>query len=162
MAITFPLLYGAMFGDVGHGLVLVLIGLFLIQENHLGRPFVACGFMGMVFGFLFGSIFGFEEIFPHHPFFGQFFWISPIHDVLGILQVAIGAGIVLLIVAHLLNMYNAARSGNWGRFFDLNGLAGLVLYLSFLVLLGNVASVCSPVKAFYPSFFWKLDELDLL
>src|SRR5688572_9819822 len=119
---TFPLLYGAMFGDVGHGLVLALVGLFLSRKTTLGGLLVACGISGMLFGFLFGSIFGFEEILPHHPFFGQFFWISPIHDLLGILQVAIGAGFVLLITSHLLNMYNAARSGNWGRFFfDSNG-----------------------------------------
>jgi uncharacterized membrane protein len=51
-----------------------------------------------------------SEILPHHPFFGQFFWLSPIHDVLGILKLAIGAGIVLLIIAHLMNLC-AARQG---------------------------------------------------
>ena len=110
-----------------------------------------------------GSIFGFEEILPHHPFFGQFFWISPIHDVLGILQVAIGAGIVLLIVAHLLNLYNAARARDWGRFFfDSNGLAGLVLYLSFLVILGSVAAGIFTGDSFLPEFLLKLAELVLL
>ena len=33
IAVTFPLLYGAMFGDVGHGLVLAAIGWFLSQEG---------------------------------------------------------------------------------------------------------------------------------
>ena len=160
IAITFPLLYGAMFGDVGQGLVLAAIGWFLSRRSALGGLLVACGLSGTIFGFLYGSIFGFEEILPHHPFFGRFFWISPIHDVLGILQVAIGAGIVLLIVAHLANLYNAARSRNWGRFFfDSNGLAGLVLYLSFLVLLGNVASGIFTSDSFLPPFLLEIGRI---
>jgi V/A-type H+-transporting ATPase subunit I len=153
IALTFPLLYGAMFGDVGHGLVLAAIGWLLSRRTTLGGLLVACGISGTIFGFLFGSIFGNEEFLPHHPFFGQFFWLSPIHDVLGILQVAIGAGIVILIVAHLVNLYNAARAGDWGRFFfDSNGLAGLMLYLSFLVLLGNVAAGLFTGESFLPGF----------
>ncbi|MFN3491298.1 MAG: V-type ATPase 116kDa subunit family protein, partial [Anaerolineales bacterium] len=58
IAITFPLLYGAMYGDVGHGLVLALIGLFLTRKTVLGGLLVACGISGTIFGFLFGSIFG--------------------------------------------------------------------------------------------------------
>ena len=151
--VTFPLLYGAMYGDVGHGLVLALIGWFVSRKSALGGLLVACGISGAIFGLLFGSIFGFEDILPHHPFFGKFFWFSPIHDVLGILQIAIGAGIVLLILAHLMNLYNAVRSRDWGRFFfDSNGLAGLILYLSFLVLLGHVASIIFTGKSFLPGF----------
>jgi V/A-type H+-transporting ATPase subunit I len=160
IAITFPLLYGAMYGDVGHGLVLALMGLLLSRKTVLGGLLVACGVSGMIFGVLFGSIFGFEEILPHHPFFGQFFWLSPIHDVLSILQVAIAAGIVLLIVSHLLNLYNAVRAGNWGRFFfDSNGLAGLGLYLSFLVLLGNVASGMFTGESFLPNFLLAVGKM---
>jgi V/A-type H+/Na+-transporting ATPase subunit I len=161
MAITFPLLYGAMFGDVGHGLVLALIGWVISRRAKLGELLIACGLSGTIFGFLFGSIFGFEEILPHHPFFGRFFWMSPIHNVLGILQVAIGAGVVLLILANLLNLYNAARARDWGRFFfDSNGLAGLMLYLSFLVLLGSVAAGLFTGESFLPGFLLTLGRME--
>jgi V/A-type H+-transporting ATPase subunit I len=163
IAVTFPLLYGAMFGDVGHGLVLAAIGWLLSRRSKLGGLLVACGLSGMIFGILYGSIFGFEEILPHHPFFGQFFWLSPIHDVLDILKLAIGAGIVLLILAHLLNLYNAARAGNWGRFFfDSNGLAGLILYLSFLVLLGSVASKMFTGDTFLPGILLEVGRNGML
>lgn len=163
IAITFPLLYGAMFGDVGHGLVLALVGLFLSRKTTLGGLLVACGLSGTIFGFLFGSIFGDEHTLPHHPFFGQFFWLSPIHDVLEILQIAIAAGIVLLTLSHLLNLYNAARSGNWGRFFfDSNGLAGLVLYFSFLVLLGGIGATLFTGESFLPHFLIDLGKNPLL
>ena len=59
-----------MFGDVGHGLVLAAFGWFLSSKvRALGGLLVACGLSGMIFGFLYGSIFGFEEILPHHPIF---------------------------------------------------------------------------------------------
>jgi len=157
------LLYGAMFGDVGHGLVLAAIGWLLSRRSKLGGLLVACGLSGMIFGFLYGSIFGFEEILPNHPFFGQFFWLSPIHDVLSILRLAIGAGIVLLILAYLVNLYNAARSGNWGRFFfDSNGLAGLILYLSFLVMLGSVASKIFTGDTFLPGFLLTIGRIGIV
>jgi len=135
IAVTFPLLYGAMYGDVGHGLVLASFGL-LIKSKIIkalsgaaafGNLLIACGLSGAIFGFIFGSVFGFEEVLPHI--------IRPSESILPVLGIAIGAGMVLLNVAILLNLYNAARARDWGRFFfDSNGLAGWILYLSFLVI----------------------------
>jgi V/A-type H+-transporting ATPase subunit I len=142
IAVTFPLLYGAMFGDVGHGLVLAAIGWLLSRKSSLGGLLIACGLSGSIFGFIFGSIFGFEEILPHHPFFGQFVLIQPMHSILQILGIAIGTGIVLLTIGYLLNLYNAFRARDWGRFFfDSNGLAGLIFHWSFL---GIFASALLP------------------
>lgn len=150
VAITFPVLYGAMFGDVGQGLVLAAVGVLLSSKAvpalrgmaGLGGLITACGLLGAVFGFLYGSIFGFEDVLPSSPFFKQFFWEHPLHNIIQTLAIAVAAGVVLLSIGLLLNLYNALRARDWGRFFfDPNGLAGAVLYWS---LLGIVASVFVP------------------
>jgi len=155
IAVTFPLLYGAMFGDVGHGLVLAAIGWFLSKRSSLGGLLVACGLSGTLFGFIYGSVFGFEEVLPH--------LIQPSENILQILSMAIGAGIVLLNVAILLNLYNAFRAKDWGRFFfDSNGLAGWILYLSFLVILGNVASKIFTGESFLPGILLTIGRIGIV
>ena len=105
----------------------------------------------MIFGFLFGSIFGFEDILPKSPLFGRFVVIQPLHSILQILALAIGAGIVLLNVGILLNIFTALRARNWARFFfDSNGLAGWILYLSFLVLIGQLIGNLFLKRSLFP------------
>ena len=157
VAVTFPLLYGAMFGDVGHGLVLAAVGVLIARKKVAllgllrGGLLVACGLSGMIFGFLFGSIFGFEDVLPKSPIFGRFVVIQPLHSIIQILALAVGAGIVLLNVAILLNILAALRARNWPRFFfDSNGLVGWILYLSFLVLIGQLVGNLFLKRSLFP------------
>ena len=140
MALTFPILFGAMFGDVGHGLVLALLGGLLASRKvpalrglaDLGVVIAICGVAAMIFGFLYGSIFGFEHVLP-------VLWIRPMEDIMHILGVAIGAGVVLLSVGFVIGILNAWIAKDWSRLlFSHNGVAGLVLYWS---LLGMAAGV---------------------
>lgn len=71
LAITFPLLFGIMFGDIGHGIVLILSGLlgFIIYRNKKSRDFLNfcwiilyCGIGAIIFGFLYSEFFGMNEI----------------------------------------------------------------------------------------------------
>jgi len=151
MTFTFPLLFGAMFGDIGQGFVLALLG-WLVSSGMiaslksaapLGRIVMTCGFSATVFGFLYGSFFGFEgEHLPFPELLGRFVVIEPIHQILQILGLAVGAGVVLLSFGFLLNLFNAFRARDWARFFfDPNGVVGIVLYWS---LLGFAASSLLP------------------
>jgi V/A-type H+-transporting ATPase subunit I len=146
MAVIFPLLYGAMFGDLGQGLVLLVLGLLIDRGvimkamKSLGLLIAYCGASAAIFGVLYGSFFGFEGEefartfgFEFHPL-----WTSPLHDTLPVLGVAIDVGIVILLLAYLLAIFNQIRSREWGHLlFGHNGLMGFALYLSFLGLLGT-------------------------
>jgi len=136
IALTFPLIYGAMFGDVGHGLILALLGWLIHSRKihalrsmaNLGAIIMACGGMATVFGFLYGSVFGKEDLLPA-------IWIKPMDNIMQILLIAVGLGIVLLSTGFLLNIINAWVARDWGRFlFDHNGIAGLVFYWALLGL----------------------------
>ncbi len=143
IAITFPLLYGAMFGDLGQGLVLALLGWLLSSRKvkalrsmaSLGGLITACGLVAAVFGLLYGSVFAFEDVI--HPI-----WIRPTENILTILIIAIGAGLVILSIGFLLGIYNAWRMKEWSKMLlDHNGIVGLVFYWSLLGLVGTAAGL---------------------
>ena len=155
IAITFPLLFGTMFGDVGHGLVLALLGTVLFSQKvkplrslaAFGPVLMICGFVASAFGFLYGSIFGFEDVLTT-------IWIQPIKNIMQILIVSIVAGIVLLSVGFIIGILNALIARDWGRLlFSKNGIAGLVLYWSLIGI---------AVKAFVPGMILNLIFLVIL
>lgn len=136
IAITFPLLFGAMFGDVGHGLLLALLGILVSSRRikalnslaSLGGLIAACGTVSTIFGFLYGSVFGFENILPA-------IWLRPGKDPLQILMVAVGAGIILLTLGFLIGIFNLIISRDWpDLLFGHTGIAGIAFYLSLLGL----------------------------
>ena len=155
IAFIFPLLYGAMFGDLGQGLVLLILGLLIDRGvimkgmKSLGLLIAYCGASAAIFGVLYGSVFGFEGEHFTHAFGGEFhpLWLSPLHDTLPVLGIAIDVGIVILISAYLLAIFNHIRSREWGHLlFGHNGLMGFALYISFLGLLGlAVAALRLPI-----------------
>lgn len=123
-AISFVLMFGMMFGDIGQGLVIALVGLFLSGKARPFRSlFVAAGLSATVFGFLYGSLFGLETVVKP-------LWISPLHDPQRMLTLAIGWGAGFITITLLLTIYNRLAIGELKRaLFDAGGVAGLLLYL---------------------------------
>jgi V/A-type H+/Na+-transporting ATPase subunit I len=143
MTITFPLLFGAMFGDVGHGLIFAALGWLLVSKRvksmrgmaGLGGLVIACGLSAVFFGFLYGSLFGKEDILPWHL-------IQPMEQILPILMIAIGAGVVLLSLGFILGIFNAWKRRDWSRaLVEPKGIAGLVLYWSLIAFGLSTANV---------------------
>jgi len=130
LAVTYTLLFGLMFGDVGHGLVLALLGLYIhiIIKRPLGGILTVVGVSAMCFGFLYGSIFGFEDILPA-------LWRRPMADITATLLFAVWVGVGLILLSMCLHMYNAIKQGRFGDFlFGANGVAGLLFYSAILWL----------------------------
>jgi len=66
IAITFPIIFGMIFGDVGYGLLVAGIGLFLRSKkgfmSSIGGMMVLSGACTVIFGFIFGEFFGGKEM----------------------------------------------------------------------------------------------------
>ncbi len=135
VAITYTILFGIMFGDLGQGLVLFLLGIlgWKFKKLALARIIIPCGLSSAVFGFVFGSVFGYEEMLD--PVYHALGWESkPLHvmeSINTVLLFAIGIGIVLVVLAMLLNVYSCLKHKKIGEaIFSNNGLVGILMYLA--------------------------------
>ena len=128
VAVSFCLMFGFMFGDVGHGLLLALGARYLVKRRilrkNLGTVLTAASVFSMIFGVLYGSVFGLEGLFPP-------LWFSPSENTDKLLSIALGAGVGFITLGLALNMVTQYRQRNFGRLlFDGQGLAGLAFYWS--------------------------------
>lgn len=125
-ALTFTAMFGMMFGDIGHGALIVLTGL-LVRRLAFARPLLlAAGASSMLFGWLYGSIFGYEAII--HPL-----WISPLSDPMRMLTAALYWGMGFILLSTLLTIYNRIAQGELAAaLFSASGVAGILTYLAAL------------------------------
>ena len=78
IALTFPILFGLMFGDIGHGIILIIAGLIggIVFRKRGGETanfawiIFFCGWAAFFIGFLYGEFFGDHEI----AIFGKVLW----------------------------------------------------------------------------------------
>lgn len=152
VAITYTVLFGIMFGDLGQGFVLTVVGYLMwkIKKMGLGKILIPCGISSMIFGFVFGSVFGYEEMLD--PVYERLGWagkpLSVMESINTVLLVAIAIGLGLMVVAMLLNIYACIKRRHFAEaLFSQNGLAGLVLYVSAASLASGFMNGPSPIPS---------------
>lgn len=141
VALTYSFIFGAMFGDVGQGLVLAIAGflLYKIKKMDLAAIIGFAGIFSTFFGFMFGSVFGFEDIIDAvwlHP--GVAMTNVPFIGKLNtVFVVAIGFGMLLILFTMILHIINGIKNHDVENiFFDTNALAGLVFYGAIVAVVG--------------------------
>ena len=140
VAVTYILLFGIMFADLGQGLCVLLVGYLMwrLKKMPLGKILIRCGVSSSFFGLVFGSVFGYEHVLDpmYHALFGlkekPIEVMEPVTTNY-IIYSAVAIGVALLIVAMLINIYSCCKRKRWEEgIFGPNGLAGLVFYVSLI------------------------------
>ena len=130
VAVSFLIMFGLMFGDVGQGAVIALLGWFLRRSprpalkplRDAGQFLVFAGISACVFGFLYGSVFGYEELLPA-------LWLHPLHDVAALLKITVGLGVACISIGIGINIVNKIRTRRYFEgVFDKFGVIGILFY----------------------------------
>ncbi len=152
IAITYTLLFGLMFGDLGQGFLLSLLGALLwkFKKFALGPIMVRIGISSMIFGTLYGSVFGFETLLnPMYEAIGiSFLPFSPMHNTMTVLIGAIALGVLIIVISILINIFRGLFCKDFeSALFSNNGLAGLIFYGG--ILAGLISTFVSPEKTLF-------------
>ncbi len=125
VALTYPLIFGVMFGDIGHAALLLAAGLLLwkLKGMWLGKVLCYCAAGSAAFGFAYGSVFGDEHLLP------GFKVLASSEAIFSILSVTIYAGSALVALSVVLNILNGIKQRDWEKIlFGPASLTGIVMY----------------------------------
>lgn len=148
---TFPLIYGMIVGDIGYGVV--MLGLILwLRYKFKDRPGaqIATGLLGpaatsaIIFGFLYGEFFG--------GTFWKLGWIREItimgitlpynreENVYPLIFLALGLGFIQILYGLILGVVNAVRTKHMKHAYIKGGMAGFVAGAVILIIAGALLS----------------------
>ncbi len=126
LALSFLVMFGVMFGDVGQGLLLAGAGYAVFRTSYrytdLGVLLMECGIASTVFGFLYGSVFGLENLIAP-------LWFHPMRNMSTAIEVALVFGALLISFGLVLNVINTLRMRQTASaIFGERGLMGTFIY----------------------------------
>jgi V/A-type H+-transporting ATPase subunit I len=179
MILTFPLIYGLMFGDIGEGLLFLAFGFFLlylkrkkIKVFEIGQIFVngaelviMLGVGATIFGFVFGDFFGFDPPIPgYHPIFsptaGAFDKIPNTTNLILYMEFVLFFGVAHYLSGLGISSYNKIRNHEyrhallgpiaWIWFYSMFIYAAVLVVMSGFKFSVLLANPLIPVLVFVP------------
>jgi V/A-type H+-transporting ATPase subunit I len=124
LSLIVPVIFGYMFGDVGHGLVFTVAGIVLQKRWPILRILISCGLSSMFFGWVFGSVFASEHII-------QPLWVNPIQQPLPVLAAPLAGGVLVLLLGLIANGVQQFWQGQWRQWLAIDA-AVIAIYLSVI------------------------------
>ncbi|HOO36745.1 MAG TPA: V-type ATPase 116kDa subunit family protein [Deltaproteobacteria bacterium] len=136
-AVTFVLMFGLMFGDLGQGLVLFLCGVLLrwialkrggrdSKLSQAGGILIACGLCAALCGVLYGSVFSSEHIIPA-------VWFHPMENIMRLFSITILMGVFIIVTGLCVNIINNFLASRYTQaLFEEKGLAVLIPYTAIV------------------------------
>ena len=151
LAITFCLMFGIMFGDIGQGFIYFLAGKLIAKKmEDASGILMRLGVSSMIFGVVYGSIFGLEDV----------EWLKNIalvhggplntNNIMPILVAGVAFGVIVLTISFILGIINALRRQDIeSAFFGKNGVAGYIFFMGLICSVLAIMKVIS-VKVTLP------------
>ena len=137
--IAYVVMFGMMFGDAGHGALLIAIALLLRSGRirrfaglrHLWLFVAGAGIAAIAFGALYGEFFGPTGVLP-------VLWLAPLDDPVRLLAVAVAVGAVFLAASYAMGIVNRWREGGARlALYAPSGIAGATLFLGTAVAIAG-------------------------
>jgi len=122
LAILVPLLFGFMFPDLGHGLLLAAAGWLWSRREPAASVLVPCGLAAAGFGLLFGELFGLRGILPSPCG-------CPLDHPLILLKLALVVGVTLLALGQVIAGIEAGWRGEADHWLQ-EGAPLLLMYVT--------------------------------
>jgi len=106
LAISFLVMFGMMFGDVGQGAVLLGLGYLIFHRffryTDYGIILMECGVFSIIFGVLYGSVFGMEGLIPT-------LWFAPLKNIVYFMKMSVIIGVGFISLGLIFSFINALR-----------------------------------------------------
>lgn len=138
VALSYSFIFGAMYGDWGQGLCLLIGGFLLYHFRHVRLAGIIsfAGIFSTFFGIMFGSFFGFEDTIIRHV------WLKPKDDMVTlpgigsintVLAAAIVFGMFMILTTMIFSIINSHRLGDKeSELFGTNSLIGFIFYAAVI------------------------------
>lgn len=140
--ISYMILFGSMFGDLGQGAIFAIAGIILSKKKNrdFGGLLLRMGVSSMFFGLMYGSVFGSENLIPA-------IWFRPFDSINKTLVIAIFFGVVLSSISYGVGIYNNIKNKEYDEaFFGKEGFLGVLIFIAMINIGVNIMGGSAPIS----------------